>query len=64
MWAPAGLDLGAAAPEEIALSVVSQMVALRRGGSGGPLKLMAAPTAEDESSQVITECEVPGAVAQ
>jgi len=31
VFAPAGLDLGAATPEEIALSVVSQMVALRRG---------------------------------
>jgi xanthine dehydrogenase accessory factor len=30
---PAGLYLGAATPEEIALSVVSQVVALRRGGS-------------------------------
>jgi xanthine dehydrogenase accessory factor len=28
---PAGLNLGAATPEEIALSVISQMVALRRG---------------------------------
>lgn len=30
---PAGLYLGAATPEEIALSVISQIVALRRGGS-------------------------------
>jgi xanthine dehydrogenase accessory factor len=33
VWAPAGLDLGAATPQEIALSIISQMVALRRGGS-------------------------------
>jgi xanthine dehydrogenase accessory factor len=32
--APAGLDLGGRTPEEIALSVVSQMVMIRRGGSG------------------------------
>ena len=32
VYAPAGLHLGASTPEEIALSVVSQMVALRRGG--------------------------------
>jgi xanthine dehydrogenase accessory factor len=32
VWAPAGLDLGASTPEEIALSIVSQMVAVRRGG--------------------------------
>ena len=39
VWAPAGLDLGAATPEEIALSIISQMVALRRGGSITPLSL-------------------------
>jgi xanthine dehydrogenase accessory factor len=36
--APAGLDLGARTPEEIALSVVAEIVMLRRGGSGGPLR--------------------------
>ena len=35
VWAPAGLDLGAATPEEIALSIVSQMVALRRSDIWG-----------------------------
>jgi len=39
VWAPAGLDLGAATPEEIALSIMSQIVALRRSGSGKPLKI-------------------------
>jgi xanthine dehydrogenase accessory factor len=38
VWAPAGLDLGAACPEEIALSIMSQIVALRRGGSAAALK--------------------------
>jgi len=37
-WPPAGLDLGAANPEEIALSIMSQIVALRRGGSVLSLK--------------------------
>jgi xanthine dehydrogenase accessory factor len=32
--APAGLDLGARTPEEIALCVISEIVLLRRGGSG------------------------------
>lgn len=36
--APAGLDLGARTPEEIALCVVSQMVMMRRGGSGSDKK--------------------------
>lgn len=35
--APAGLDLGAKLPEEIALAIISEMVLLRRGGSGLPL---------------------------
>jgi xanthine dehydrogenase accessory factor len=35
--APAGLDLGARTPEEIALSVLGEIVMLRRGGSGRPM---------------------------
>jgi xanthine dehydrogenase accessory factor len=36
--APAGLDLGARTPEEIALSIMSEIVLLRRGASGRALK--------------------------
>lgn len=36
---PAGLDLGARTPEEIALSVTSEIVLIRRRGSGLPLAL-------------------------
>ncbi|MCE9583062.1 MAG: XdhC family protein [Planctomycetes bacterium] len=36
--APAGLDLGGKTPEEIALSVISEIVALRCGGSGRPMR--------------------------
>jgi len=36
---PVGLDLGAETPEEIALSVLAQVIAVRRGGSGRPLHL-------------------------
>ena len=39
IFAPAGLNLGAVTPEEIALSIVSQIVALRRGGNARPLHL-------------------------
>ncbi len=35
--APAGLNLAAKQPEEIALSILSEMVMLRRGGNGEPL---------------------------
>jgi xanthine dehydrogenase accessory factor len=38
LHAPAGLDLGAVSPEEIALSVISEMIALRNGGSGRPMR--------------------------
>jgi len=34
VMAPSGLDLGARTPEEIALSVISEIVLVRRGGSG------------------------------
>jgi xanthine dehydrogenase accessory factor len=35
--APIGLDLGAVSPEEVALAILSEIVAERRGGSGAPL---------------------------
>ncbi|MGH4004709.1 MAG: XdhC family protein, partial [Pseudonocardiaceae bacterium] len=34
---PVGLDLGAATPAQTAVSVVAEVLAVRRGRSGGPL---------------------------
>lgn len=65
VWTPAGLDLGAANPEEIALSIMSQIVALRRGGSILPLKKKVdqGETASEEPAsvtvdRVIRQCDV------
>ena len=59
VWAPAGLDLGAATPEEIALSVVSQMVALRRGGNARPLHRQESSLSEGgfAADAIIRQCE-------
>jgi xanthine dehydrogenase accessory factor len=56
---PAGLDLGAQTPEEIALSVLSRIVALRRGGSAKPMmqKEAAEKSAAESREQVIRKCD-------
>ena len=38
LYAPVGLDLGAETPEEIALSILSEILAVRSGRAGKPLK--------------------------
>src|SRR6516164_11515633 len=62
VWAPAGLDLGAATPEEIALSIISQMVALRRGGSLTPLSLKESDLEKQSCAgdPVIQHCDSEG----
>jgi xanthine/CO dehydrogenase XdhC/CoxF family maturation factor len=38
LHAPVGLDIGAATPQEIALSIMAEIVARRNGRPGGPLR--------------------------
>lgn len=59
--APAGLDIGAATPEEIALSVIGQIVAVRRGRGadlGQPRLVESAERERGAADAVIRECEV------
>jgi xanthine dehydrogenase accessory factor len=35
VYAPIGLDLGGTAPQEIAVAILAEVIAVRRGGSGG-----------------------------
>jgi xanthine dehydrogenase accessory factor len=59
VWAPAGLDFGAVTPEEIALSIISQIVAHRRGH----LKQISSndsdlATDKTPTDKVIQRCEI------
>nr|BAL56187.1 xanthine and CO dehydrogenases maturation factor [uncultured Acetothermia bacterium]BAL59939.1 xanthine and CO dehydrogenases maturation factor [Candidatus Acetothermum autotrophicum] len=53
--APAGLDLKAVTPQEIALSVISEIVALRRGGTGVPLHALTAAARADTKTPIATD---------
>ncbi len=55
--APAGIDLGARTPEEIALCVMSEIVLTRRGGSG---RVMRDKLAEQRAAQSTAEATAPG----
>lgn len=61
--APAGLDIGAATPEEIALSIMSQVVAVRRGrGTDAEVSTTPDPASNDRSAAdaLIRQCEMDG----
>jgi xanthine dehydrogenase accessory factor len=37
--APIGLDIGGLSPEELAVSIMSEIIMVRRGGKGGPMEM-------------------------
>ncbi|MFJ1800894.1 XdhC family protein [Streptomyces sp. NPDC088180] len=51
LHSPIGLDLGARTPEETALSIAAEIVAVRRGGTGVPLTGAHTPIHHDSSGQ-------------
>ena len=51
--APAGLDLKAVTPEEIALAVLSEIVMIRRGGTGRPLREVKSRTAAPPAKEKV-----------
>jgi xanthine dehydrogenase accessory factor len=64
IFTPAGLDLGATTPEEIALSIMSQIVALRRGGKVGRIRLHESQLSDtrkgdhpEDRDRVISQCD-------
>lgn len=50
IYAPIGLNIGALTPEEIAISILSEMILLRRGGAGGSLRASGKGPSQAESA--------------
>jgi xanthine dehydrogenase accessory factor len=48
LHAPAGLDIGAEGPEEVAHAIVAEILAVTRGRAGGPLRYRRGPIHADQ----------------
>jgi len=51
---PVGLELNAETPEEIAVSIMAEIIRLRNGGDGEPMKAQTSPAAR-QSLKELTE---------
>lgn len=55
LHAPIGLDVGARTPEETAISVAAEIIALRWGGTGGQLRATEGPIHHRSAQELISE---------
>ena len=62
VYAPVGLDLGAETPEEIALSIVSEIAAVLAERTPRSLRERGGPIHEERASSVATTARIPRAM--
>ena len=58
VYAPIGLNIGALTPEEIAVSIMSEVVMVRRGGDGG--KMTMGDWYIDRAASIVKRAPLPG----
>ncbi len=58
VYAPIGLNIGALTPEEIAVSIMSEVVMVRRGGDGG--KMTMGDWYIDRAASIVERAPLPG----